>query len=131
MQNNNLFVVFHASAQVDPQKQAELMDATFEAAPRASFCYNPSERELASSKRIYSQFINSSDKAEAIETISRAAKDQKVVIVTLCQEMMKAAGENDINVVTLTPPEVSVQRCHVSASPEYVSHALKAIAYQR
>lgn len=129
MKQPDLFVVFHASANVDEEKQRSLRDSTFDAVPSAVFCYNPGEKGLFAEK-IGRWYINASPPEDAISTIFREAKGRKIAIVTLCPEMMKAASDKGISIVTSTPPEVPVTRCHTTR-PAFIADTLRRVSYEK
>ncbi|PZP53565.1 MAG: hypothetical protein DI586_10900 [Micavibrio aeruginosavorus] len=127
MKKDRLFVVFHASAAVDPQKQEELKKATFYHYPQAAYCSQVAD--------LYKQkagglFINGDNLADAVKTIREQAKGQDITLVTLCPEMMKAASGRDMTLITVgAPPEgASFERGFYHADANYAGDALKAIA---
>ncbi len=129
MTNQKPFVVFHSSPDVDIAKQSALREAVFKDFPAAVSFFNPSDKNLAG-HRMSSAFINASE-PDALQTVLRESKGQKIAFVTLSQQWMKAASDHGMSIITLVPPEFSVGRCHVAAAPNYVPDAVRKVVFQR
>ena len=128
MIRDRLFVVFHASAAVDAQKQDELKKATFDHFPHAAYCSQIKGNVYAEKKG--SMFINGENLSQAVDTIRKQARDKTIALVTLCPEMMKAASGEDITLITVGIPPVGANfgRGFYHADTAYVDNSFKAIA---
>lgn len=125
MKKTGLYVVFHASANVDRTAQDELRDATFNLFPAAAYSAKTGTdlSFLSSGRRCF----NGDCPDLALEYMKERAESQRLAIVTLCPLMMKAAAKIDVAVVTIGQPPVYEGRQfignNVAHLPNLMQHA--------
>ena len=100
----DLFVVFHREA-APSRILEELEETVFNTAPSAVVCYKPfipdSGKPAPTRPR---HMINGRDLNQAVETICEKANGREVVLVTLSDEMQRAASGHDFTLITVGAP---------------------------